>query len=346
MTEEEVAAEEQIEVNADLPKEVSEAPPSDPLKDPKLRKKLRVTDNEEILMIRKPSFFAFSSVYFTCILVTVFHLMFGWAENIDTEDSNGLVKVLVFLLEIGTVGNVGFVLFMLTYTWLNRLLNTGASGKWVTTYLLIVSLAPLVISLEDIIIDLLTERDEGYIPDFWDYTFFGVMWGVIGCAMTYYFQHSFLYGITTHRVIHTQDFIYERDGHRVLYEDIIAVHRQRSPVGAMFGFATIYCNNGDNSHIQTETVGVAVAAPTESAGGFMGFVKKFFFMLTYQRTTKSERYTPHIALFGIRKWGEAYDLINKLHQENSSSHKSDETVAAIEKLQELVATQSEENSGE
>ena len=154
MTEEETTAAEQIDVSEDEPKAEVEAVSSDPLKDPKLRKKLRVTENEDILLTRKPSFFAFMSVYLTCVLVTVFHLMFGWADTIDTEESNWLVKGMVFLLEIGTVGNIGFVLFMLTYTWLNRLLNTGASGKWVTTYLLIVSLTPIIISVEDIIFDL------------------------------------------------------------------------------------------------------------------------------------------------------------------------------------------------
>jgi hypothetical protein len=71
-----------------------------------------------------------------------------------------------------------------------------------------------------------------------------------------------------------------------------------------------------------------------------------FFLLTYQRTIKIERYTPDISLYGIRKWEEAFDLINKLHRDNSAVSKADAQLEALENLQSLLVTKEKGAEGD
>jgi hypothetical protein len=307
----------------------------------KLRNKLRVEDDEEILLTRRPSFFAFVPIYFIGLLILGIHLFFGWAEAPD--DAEWYQEIFYFLVHAsGWAGGTGFAFVMLFFTWINRAINHSASGKWVTIYLLIVSITPFILHLDDFI-HWAFDTEKEYIPFDFNFTFFGILWAVLMWAITFWYQKSFLYAVTSERIIHTQNFIYERDGHRILHEDIIAVHKLRSPIGAIFGYATVYCNIGDQSHIASETTGIAVGVPGSTGGkGFFGFLRKLFFIVTYQRTVKTERFTPDISFYGIRQWEEVYDLINKLQRENSSVSKADAQLEALQNIQEMLGSNSEE----
>ncbi|MEE3083492.1 MAG: hypothetical protein VX320_05355 [Candidatus Thermoplasmatota archaeon] len=319
--------------------------------DAKLRKKLRVEGDEEILLIRRPSLFAFMPIYFVGLLVLLIHLFFDWAEAPD--DAEWYEDLFYFLVGASKwAGGAGFAFVMLFFTWLNRLINHPASGKWVTTYLLLVSLTPLFIQFDEFlykITDLWMEEPVGdFIPFDYNITMFGIVWTGLMWAITFWYQKSFLYAVTTERIIHTQDFIYERDGLRLLHEDIIAVHKQRSPIGALFGYATIYTNIGDQSHVATESVGVSVGVPgtDNKSGGVFGFIRKLFVIITYQRTVKTERFTPDISFYGIRRWEEAYDLINKLQRENSDVAKADAQLDALQNIQEMLANKPDSGDSE
>ncbi len=321
--------------------------PSDTNDDGKLRKKLRVEGDEEILLIRRPSLFAFMPAYFIGLMVLVIHIFFDWADAPD--DAEWYEDLFYFLVGASKwAGGAGFAFVMLFFTWLNRMINHPASGKWVTFYLLLVSLSPLIIQFDEFlykVTDLWMEEPVGdFIPFDYNITIFGIFWTALMWAITFWYQKSFLYAVTTERIIHTQDFIYERDGLRILHEDIIAVHKQRSPIGALFGYATIYTNIGDQSHIATETVGVSVGVPGDSdnkSGGIFGFIRKLFVIITYQRTVKTERFTPEISFYGVRKWEEAYDLINKLQRENSDVAKADAQLDALQNIQEMLSDKSD-----
>ena len=69
--------------------------------------------------------------------------------------------------------------------------------------------------------------------------------------LTFLYQKSSLYAVTSERIIHYQWFLYERDAHRVLHEDIVKVHTKRTP-GAVFGY-NIYVTLETN-HLSTESV--------------------------------------------------------------------------------------------
>jgi len=154
MTDEEVAEENVEELNeevASADKTSSEA--TIDAKQKKLRDKFRTIKGEEILLTKQPSAFAFLSTYILGMLVLGVHLLFGQAGNYDTGDSSALVTIIIKIIEFsgGETVPFGFVLIMLTITWLNRLMNMSTSGRWVTTWLLIVTFTPIIIQIDDVL---------------------------------------------------------------------------------------------------------------------------------------------------------------------------------------------------
>ena len=72
-----------------------------------LRAKLRLYDEEELLMIRRPSLFAFMPAYLVGLGVLAIHLFFGWAQA--PEDATFIESVFYFLVEVsGWAGGAGF----------------------------------------------------------------------------------------------------------------------------------------------------------------------------------------------------------------------------------------------
>ena len=322
--------------------------PTSPNEDEKLRSKLRLYDEEELIMIRRPSLFAFMPAYLVGLCVLGIHLFFGWAEAPD--DATLVESIFYFLVDIsGWAGGAGFAFVMLFFTWLNRLINHPASGKWMTTVLLLSSLTPFLLHIDDVV--RLFSDSEFEMPIDWNFTLFGIFWTAIIWGITFWYQKSFLYAVTTDRIIHHQSFIYERDGLTFLHENIRAVMKRRSPIGALFGYATVYCNIGDQSHISTETVGggVAVTPPTDSnstSGGILKFIGRIFFLVTYQRTVKIERFTPDISFYGIRKWQDTYDLMLKMMDANSAVTKAEEQLEVQKQMVELLSQAQSDDSDE
>lgn len=305
-----------------------------------LRKALRLDGDEELLLIRRPSFFAFMPAYLVGLGVLLLHLFFRFAEAPD--DASAFVKILYILVDVaGWAGGAGFAFVMLFYTWINRVINHPASGRWMTTVLLLSSLTPFLLHIDDVV--RLFSDSEFELPGFmdWNYTLYGIFWTALIWAVTFWYQRSFLYAVTSDRVIHHQKFIYERDGLTFLHEKIVAVMKSRSPIGALFGYATVHCNIGDQSHISTESVGGAIAVnPSDSStnsGGALKWIGRIFFMITYQRTVKVERFTPDISFYGIRHWEEAYDLMLNKMDEHSAVTKAEEQLEVQKQMVDLLA---------
>ena len=306
----------------------------------KLISKLRLYEDEELLMIRRPSLFAFMPAYLVGLGVLVIHLFFGWAEAPD--DAEWYEAVFFFLVNAsGWLGGTGFAFVMLFFTWLNRIVNHPASGKWMTTVLLLSSFTPFLLHIDEVI--RLVSDSTFEMPIEWNFTVFGIFWAVVIWGVTFWYQRSFIYAVTTDRIIHHQAFIYERDGLTFLHENIRAVMKRRTPIGALFGYATVYCNIGDQAHISTETVGgaLAVTPPSEgdvsSGGGFLKFLSRIIFFMTFQRTVKTERFTPDISFYGIRKWQETYDLMLKMMDANSAVTKAEEQLEVQKQMVELLS---------
>ncbi|MCS5535774.1 MAG: PH domain-containing protein, partial [Candidatus Poseidoniales archaeon] len=254
--------------------EFTPTPEPTPLnEDQNLRLKLKIKNpDEELLLIRRPSIFAFMPAYFVGLCVLVLHLFFGWAEK--PNDAEWYEWLFYTFVDIsGWAGGAGFAFVMLFFTWLNRMINHPASGGWMTTVLLLSSLTPFLLHIDEVI--RLFSDSTFEIPFEWNFTTFGIFWTAIIWGVTFWYQKSFLYAITSDKIIHHQSFIYERDGLTFLHENVRAVMKRRSPIGALFGYATVYCNIGDQSHISSETIGggVAVTPPTDTSATSGGIFK-------------------------------------------------------------------------
>ena len=292
-----------------------------------LREKFRLTGDEEILKDVKPSFFAFLPMYLIALVILGAHMLFAVDWDASSDD-NMLVKIMIFLLELSDIGEIGFVLVMLGVTWFNRMLNGSTSGKWTTIFLLVVALTPPVLRMDDFIAWIMG-KDSGFIPlDEFSYSIFGIIWASLFAIFTVFYQRSFHYAITNHRVIFTQHLIIPGDGRRILFDNINEVRTQRTMMGAMFGYNTIICDTGSQLGIGEDAMSVSVgSAPSNSSNDVAAgegqvtknFFKKFFAFVTYQRTRKIDLPDPRFSFFCITNWKSIEQLLNEMHQRHSQS---------------------------
>tara|TARA_B100000614_G_scaffold247404_1_gene254263 strand:- start:1198 stop:2217 length:1020 start_codon:yes stop_codon:yes gene_type:complete len=324
MSDEELSTEAAEEGNPQVETEVSEKTTSNVKS---LREKFRLTGDEEILKDVKPSFFAFVPMYVISLIILGAHMLFAidWDAS---RDDNFLVKTMVFLIELSDIGEIGFVLVMLGIAWFNRMLNGTTSGKWTTIFLLVVAFTPPLLRLDDFIAWMMN-KESGFIPlDDFSYSLFGIFWSVLFTLFTVFYQRSFHYAITNHRVIFTQHLIIPGDGRRILFDNINEIRTQRTMLGAMFGYNTIICDTGSQLGIGEDAMSVSVGT---TGGGNSGesvtaegqvtksLFKKMFAFLTYQRTRKIDLPDPRFSFFCITNWKSIEQLLNEMHQRHSQS---------------------------
>ena len=322
MTDEELPPESTEESN---PEPENDAPTESVSTNDSLREKFRLTGEEEILKDVKPSFFAFVPMYLVSLVILGAHFLFAIDWNASSDD-NFLVKTMIFLIELSDVGEIGFVLVMLGVAWFNRMMNGTTSGKWTTLFLLAVALTPPLLRLDDLIAWFM-DKDSGFIPlDNFSYTLFGIFWASLFTLFTIFYQRSFHYAITNHRVIFTQHLIIPGDGRRILFDNINEIRTQRTMLGAMFGYNTIICDTGSQLGIGEDSMSVSVGAA--GGGGSDASVdgqvtkslfKKMFAFLTYQRTRKIDLPDPRFSFFCITNWKSIEELLNEMHQRHSQS---------------------------
>tara|TARA_B100000212_G_scaffold160432_1_gene120584 strand:+ start:10615 stop:11634 length:1020 start_codon:yes stop_codon:yes gene_type:complete len=292
-----------------------------------LREKFRLTGDEQILKDVKPSLFAFLPMYVIALVILGAHMLFAVDWDASSDD-NILVKVMIFLIELSDIGEIGFVLVMLSVTWFNRMLNGTTSGKWTTIFLLIVAFTPPVLRLDDFIAWIMG-KDSGFIPlDDFSYSLFGIVWASLFTLFTIFYQRSFHYAITNHRVIFTQHLVIPGDGRRILFDNINEIRTQRTMLGAMFGYNTIICDTGSQLGIGEDAMSVSVGsagsgATPETANGegqiTKNIFRKMFAFVTYQRTRKIDLPDPRFSFFCITNWKSIEQLLNEMHQRHSQS---------------------------
>ena len=179
----------------------------------KLSKKFRLIAGEEVLLTKRPSTFAFLNLYMLGFLVLAIHLIFEFEPGKDNESFFvGLLATIFF--SSGAAGLTGVMLFI---TWMNRLMNVSTSGRWVTLGLLIVSLAPTLVLLDDLIAmtGLLNDNNTGYLPNY-NFIIFGGGFVAVYMALVYYYQRSFHYAITSDAIIFEHSFLLSRS-HRQFF---------------------------------------------------------------------------------------------------------------------------------
>ena len=293
----------------------------------KLSKKFRLIAGEEVLLTKRPSTFAFLNLYMLGLLVLAIHLIFEFEPGKDNESFFvGLLATIFF--SSGAAGLTGVMLFI---TWMNRLMNVSTSGRWVTLGLLIVSLAPTLVLLDDLIAmtGLLNDNNTGYLPNY-NFIIFGGGFVAVYMALVYYYQRSFHYAITSDAIIFEHSFLLSRSHRRILFDRISEVVVARSPTGTLLGFATVTVLTDSGVGIVEESNVPVVKhsipgtsenendSKVEKAG--KGLIRTFIGIMTYQRTIRTVRPDPKHCMYNIRKWEKAKGLLNEMHKKNSQSH--------------------------
>lgn len=299
-----------------------------------LANKFRLIAGEEIHMTKKPSIFAFIGMYGLGILVLGLHFMFGRADSLG-EDSEGIMALIYAFIDLTTSDTMSFsfILVMLFVTWMNRLLNTSTSGKWVTIWLLLVSFTPLIIQIDDFIFfvtDLFGEGKGDFIGIDYNFYLFGIVYTGLFFALTLYYQNSFHYAITSDAVIFEHSFLLSRSHRRILFDRISEVIVERTPVGTVFGYATVSILTDSGVGIVDESMGAAGAVnmpgTADSSDDTIGdqakksLLRSFVGILTYQRTIRTVRPDPKHCFYSVRNWDKCKMLLNEMHKKHSQSN--------------------------
>ena len=302
-----------------------------------MKHRFKLIDGEEVLLTKQPSGVGFLNMYVLGLLVLSAHLIFHFRESLIDDDSGGLLKVTVWLMGLGgTALPFGFVLVMGTITWFNRMLNSSTSGKWVTVWLLVATLLPVLIQIDgliEIIRDVFSDEEADRFLGF-DYNFLiaGIGLTVSFWALVFYYQRSFDYAITSNAVIFKHAFLLSRAHRRILFDRISEVQVERTPLGTMTGYATLTILTDSGVGIVEESVGGSIGispsassndndTAAEKAG--KSLFRSFFALLLYQRTVRTVRPDPKHCFFKIRGWEDTKTLLNEMHKKHSQSTKLD-----------------------
>ena len=302
-----------------------------------MKNRFKLIDGEEVLHVKQPSGVGFLNMYVLGLLVFGVHLIFHFRESLIGDDSGGLLKAIVWLMGLGgTAIPFGFVLVMGTITWFNRMLNSSTSGKWVTVWLLVATLLPVLIQIDGLIAlirDLFSDSDVERFLGF-DYNFLisGIALTVSFWALVFYYQRSFDYAITSNAVIFKHAFLLSRAHRRILFDRISEVQVERTPMGTMTGYATLTILTDSGVGIVEESIGGSVGitpnVPSNENDGNVektgkSIIRSFFALLFYQRTVRTVRPDPKHCFFKIRGWEDTKTLLNEMHKKHSQSTKLD-----------------------
>lgn len=312
-------------------------------------KKYRLISGETVLENgeARPSTLAFIGMYFIGLLVFGVHILFSNPPEASGDASFG-VKLLATILELSSGEDlpVGFVIVMGGITWINRMLNVSTSGRWTTSALLIITLAPVVVQIDQLIATVanlfLAENMESFIPIDYSYFWFGIVFTLGFWGATWFYQRSFSYAITSNAVIFQHSFMLSRSHRRILFDRISEVMVERTPMGTILGYATVTIMTDSGVGLVDETVGLS-AGSTGGSGASdhsgdstaakvkRGFFKSFFAFLTYQRTSRRVDPDPKHCFYKVRKWDNVKLMLNEMHKKHSSSNLLEDLKTAITK---------------
>ena len=333
MTEEEVVNEVVEELNEEVAStEKTSAENNADAKQKKLADKFRTIEGEEILLTKQPSAFAFIGMYVLGLIVLGVHLLFDHHDMV-MGDASGPAKLVVAIITMGEDSvPFGFVFVMLTIAWINRMMNMSTSSGWVTTWLLLATFAPIIIKIDKLLAWVTSFMDNpigGFLPDIYDYTIFGFMFVSMFWGLTYYYQKSFNYAVTSDAVIFQHRFLLSHSRRRILYDRISEVMEERKPLGVLLGFSTITILTDTGVGMAEETIGIGVGATlpgtgesdSDSAATAAGksWIRSIIGLLSYQRTVTKVMADPKNCFYSIRNYEKTKLLIDEMHKKHSSS---------------------------
>ena len=247
------------------------------------------------------------------------------------QSENLLLDILLSFMGFSEL--FSFTIVMLMITWFNRLLNTSTSGRWISLFLLLVSFSPLIIQIDKVAERATFFLDEPIGGNFnfeYSYSLFGIIYSIIFALMTFYYQNSFHYAITSDAVIFEHSFLLSRSHRRILFDRISEVIVERTPIGTVFGYATVSILTDSGVGIVDESMGAAgaVSMPgsadsnddTVAEQAKKSLLRSFVGILTYQRTIRTVRPDPKHCFYSIRDWDKCKMLLNEMHKKHSQSN--------------------------
>ena len=313
-----------------------------------MKNRFKLIEGEEVLLTKSPSPLGFMGMYMLGLIVFVVHMIFWKPDSLLNEDSGGFTKFVVWVMELGgSKFPFGFVVVMATVTWFNRMMNTSTSGRWVTMWLLLATLAPVLIQIDGLIAlvrDVFSDADvEPFLGFEYNFLISGVVLTLTYWALVFYYQRSFDYAITSNAVIFKHSFLLSRAHRRILFDRISEVQVERTPFGTMTGFATLTILTDSGVGIVEESVGGSIGVSpnlpekqddtsVEKAG--KSLLKSFFALMFYQRTIRTVRPDPKHCFYKIRGWEDTKTLLNEMHKKHSQSTK-------LDNLADILTQQSE-----
>ena len=335
------------EETADAPAAPAESPAPEQTEaesNASLEKKFRTITGEEILRHTRPSFMAFFGYYILALVMMGVHWLFfndNLAGLMTNDDSSGLSTFLFELL----ANDLTFMGVMLALTWFNRMLNASTSNRWLTAWMLLASIAPLLVVLDNWLTGLLGDRypsigsGGGLLPEY-NYLIAGAFFSGALFVLTALYQRSFHYAVTSDAVIFDHRFLLVRGHRRKKKKKISEVLVERSMLGTVLGFATISLLTDSGIGLAQETRGVAAASSApesmkpdeddtnaEKAG--KSVIRRLLALITYQRTVTTVLPDPKLCFYNVRGWQDTKQLLNELHKKHSQSSQLDELKAAL-----------------
>jgi hypothetical protein len=313
--------------------------------DAALKKKFRTITGEEILSHVRPSFFGFFGHYVLALALFGLHWLFAGDTMRTLVEGDGGSSLFGFLAGV-LANDVTFTGALLALTWFNRMLNGNTSNRWLTTWLLLASLAPLLTVLDNWLAALLGDSYptvmgwDGLLPTY-NHFVAGVFFAGTLVLLTVWYQRSFHYAITTDAVIFDHRFLLVRGYRRILFEKISEVHVNRGMLGTLLGFATITPLTDTGYGMGEVTRGAAAgmaagdlaqpnADDTTAERAGKSLLRRLIGLLFYQRTVTTLDDDPKNSFYSVRKSNNIQLQLNELQKRHSQSSQIADLKASLE----------------
>jgi hypothetical protein len=254
-------------------------------------------------------------------LIFLIHLLFFWvAEEVKFQGQGLNIILRMLLLVFDKIDMLSFVLFMLIFARINHFLNFSTSGRWTTTYLIVIGLIPSIWVIShwiEVIFELFGYNFSTPFPLWLDHWFLvlGVVTSGLMLFVTILYQISFQY-VVTDKMIHVRRQILSMGVYsRVIpYNIILNVKTQQSFIAKLIGFGNVIILTEDEDN-------VAAHHSDEDSSELINYeevstTKKIFKLLKVLLFVQRERVdlvqSPANSLYGVKNPMLVYKIVNEM----------------------------------
>ncbi len=322
----------------------------------RLMKKLNLVTGESIDSdsVYRPAPLSFTSRYILAFGVLLIHLLFAWFGTFSADsDAAAAVEILSGFFGLGVTS---FVFAMLLLIWLNRFLNVSTSGRIYTLTLLLITLAPFLYFLDNLLagdesaLPVLSfleidAYETAMLPGEWSPLIFGIVWFALLISIVEYNRRTYTYGVSDKAIIMKRDFFFTRNQRRILYDNISDINLEQGVFGTIFRFGNVVPVTESGFGLNVDSGGAAeaavavtavdgVAGEDKKSNPILRFMKFFIVLAMLQRKKKGLTRDPDHCLFGVRNPQAVYDKIAQYQLEHDPAQKMQELKETMQKMTE------------